>query len=100
MSLMEDHLHEQQEVMEEHLEIDAENNRKILAFLKTRVKDEKSLELVKRALQSGGDHTFDFGDMKVALGFDGLYHILQSGEDGKFHQIELPEVTEDIQRAA
>lgn len=100
MSIIEDQLLERQEALQEHLEKDAENNRKIMVFLRAHVKNEQGLGQVEQAIQSGSDQTFDFGELKVAIGFDGLYHVLQRGEDGKFHAVELPNPAEEIQRAA
>jgi hypothetical protein len=102
MSLIEDQLFERGEALEQHLEQDAVNNRKIISYVRSRVTDE-TLQNIRTALNSGSNQTFDLGDQKLGLGYDGLYHVFERGSDGVFTEVvlpDLPEETSETQRAA
>lgn len=99
MSIMEDQLFEREAAMNAHIENDEANNRAIIEYLGTRI-DHVALESVRAALASGGNQTFDFGQRKVGLGYDGHYHVFERGSDGKFFEVDLPNETNEAQRAA
>ncbi|MBI5466735.1 MAG: hypothetical protein HY975_00760 [Candidatus Kerfeldbacteria bacterium] len=99
MSMIEDQIFEREAAMQEHIERDEVNNRKIIVYLQPRLEADV-LKHIEQALSSGSDQTFDLGDQKLSLGVDGLYHVLERGMDGRFHEVELPEETNETQRAA